>query len=186
MKKSFFPIVALCCITLFATTTQAQRNNDPSTMSRCVFDNDPASVSVPNIIKDAQSTEKIGVLPNGDMIYLCTGLQKEVDTSWSPITNGISVSSMGYCTHECILMYSNHFRRWDILTFNPSVTMVKESFIISEAHLLPSWDIAVTFSSNKQKITATWSLSKEKFLYKNTKEEELVEGVTYHTEPNFN
>lgn len=186
MKKTFFSIVALCYITLFTTTTYAQRGYSQDPISRCVFDNDPASVSVPNIIKDAQSTEKIGTLPNGDMIYLCTGLQKEVDTSWSPITNGISVSRMGYCTHECLLMYSKHFERWDILTFNPSITMAKESFSISEAHLLSSWDIAITFRSSKQKITATWSLSKEKFLYKNTKEEELVEGVTYHTEPNFN
>lgn len=176
MRKIFLAFAVLYCTsTLQAQIMQQRCSPNSSTYSI------PSTSSIPSIIKDAGCMKKIGTLPNGDMLYFLTELKKEIDTSWVALSNDMSVSEGGYCTHECLLIYSKHFERWDLLTFNPSITMAKESFCMTEARLLPSWDISVTFKSKNRKINATWSLKFERFLFKNLSEQELVEGIIPHT-----
>lgn len=140
----------------------------------------PRSTTMPSdvqrIYQHAQKVERVGILPNGDAIYLATGLTSVTDSTPTNIGGGITVTRSGYMSGECLLMYSKHFERWDILAFNPSISGTDSSYTITEARLLPDWSIAVTFTSKKQTVRASYLLNQERFVYKNADDEKRIEG----------
>lgn len=185
-------MAVLYCMTLLLTatlpTTLHAQSSGCNQMTALRIPNNPGGyepntpahsttmpASVQRILTDAQQTTKIGTLPNGDRIYLATGIGVQPDTAPQYLGNGMTVVSRGYITHECLLLYSSHFGQWDVLTFNPSIAR-DSSFTITEAHIQPDWNIAVTFTSKKRVVHATYLLAQERFVYKNAQEEEWVEG----------
>lgn len=152
-----------------APSSPYTQNNYPRTSTM------PSDVQ--RVQRYAQKVERIGVLPNGDEIRLATGLTSITDSTKVNLGGGISTVYNGYITGECLLLYSAHFERWDVLVFNPSASGTDSSYSITSAKILPNWNIAVTFTNKKRTIKAEYVLNIEQFVFNNPQEQQLVEGV---------
>jgi hypothetical protein len=135
---------------------------------------------VQRLIGAAEKMERVGILPNGDRIYLITGLTStHPKTAPQDLGNGVVVTEIAYATDDALLLYSSHFARWDVLAFNPCMAGTDSSYTITEARIQPDWHIAVTFTNanaKKQTVKATYRLDLECFVYKNTEDQERIEG----------
>lgn len=118
----------------------------------------PMPRGIEEIISQCSKMEKVGELPNGDVIYYISGLptQAQADSiSEKEFINdgGDLILPNGYRSGEVLLMKSHWFNKWDVILFNPS-----KEYVMVSPHLNSSWEVEFLFKKGKEEIPAKTSL----------------------------